>query len=216
LREYFRSRCRSPATALNRYSCAGELLAAFCRTYASARKNKALALGPGCVLFFPIALETVEETVRRALESCGGIADVPCMIVALNDSFVVPIPATLKVIGFFKAADDITRCPPGRGTPDGGCAERLERGRGWNGRQARTGIEGGHRTGRGRWRVCRLRQARQQLSGYCDWSVFGRTELDHDFLVPEFDPSGPGELAELRMTVGLRPLANSMNKFRYP
>ena len=26
------------------------------------------------------------------------------MIVALNDSFVVPIPATLKVTGFFKAA----------------------------------------------------------------------------------------------------------------
>jgi adenylate cyclase len=72
--------------------------------YAPARKNKALALGPGGVLFFPIALETVEETVRRALESCGGISGVPCMIVALNDSFVVPIPATLRVTGFFKAA----------------------------------------------------------------------------------------------------------------
>ena len=37
-------------------------------------------------------------------KSCGGIAGVPCMIVALNDNFVVPIPATLKVTGFFKAA----------------------------------------------------------------------------------------------------------------
>jgi adenylate cyclase len=72
--------------------------------YAPARKNKAVALGPGGALFFSIALDTVEEVVRRALESCGGIAGVPCMIVALNDNFVVPIPATLKVTGFFKVA----------------------------------------------------------------------------------------------------------------
>jgi len=72
--------------------------------YAPARKNKALALGPGGALFFPLALDTVEEAVRRALESCGGIAGAPCMIVALNDNFVVPIPASLKITGFFKAA----------------------------------------------------------------------------------------------------------------
>jgi adenylate cyclase len=72
--------------------------------YAPARKYKALALGPGGALFFPIALDTVEEAVRRALESCGGIAGVPCMIVALNDNFVVPLPASLKITGFFKAA----------------------------------------------------------------------------------------------------------------
>jgi adenylate cyclase len=72
--------------------------------YVPARKNKALALGPGGALFFPIALDGVEEAVRRALESCGGIAGVPCMIVALNDNFVVPIPASLKTTGFFKAA----------------------------------------------------------------------------------------------------------------
>src|SRR5439155_19760175 len=72
--------------------------------YAPARKNKALALGPGGALFFPIALDSVEEAVRRALESCGGIAGAPCMLVALNDNFVVPIPTTLKVTGFFSAA----------------------------------------------------------------------------------------------------------------
>ena len=72
--------------------------------YTPARKNKAVALGPGGALFFPIALDTVEEAARRALELCGGIAGVPCMIVALNDNFVVPIPATLKVTGFFRAA----------------------------------------------------------------------------------------------------------------
>ena len=77
-----------------------------------------------------MALETVEEAVRRALESCGAIAGVPCMIVALNDNFVVPIPATLKITGFFKAAgntmisadarDDVARRladAPAAGTP---------------------------------------------------------------------------------------------------
>jgi class 3 adenylate cyclase len=72
--------------------------------YAPARKHKAVALGPGGALFFPIALDSVQEVVRRALESCGGIGGVPCMIVALNDNFVVPIPTSLKVTGFFKAA----------------------------------------------------------------------------------------------------------------
>ena len=76
--------------------------------YAPARKNKAVALGPGGALFFPFATDSVEEAVRRALESCGGIAGAPCMIVALNDNFVVPIPASLKVTGFFKAAGNAT------------------------------------------------------------------------------------------------------------
>jgi adenylate cyclase len=71
--------------------------------YVPARKNKALALGPGGALFFSIASDSVEEAVRRALESCGGIAGVPCTIVALNDNFVVPIPASLRITGFFKA-----------------------------------------------------------------------------------------------------------------
>jgi adenylate cyclase len=88
-------------------------------TYEPARKNKAVALGPGGALFFPIALDSVDEAVRRALESCGGIAGVPCMIVALNDNFVVPIPTSLKATGFFKvsgntmiatdARDDVAR-----------------------------------------------------------------------------------------------------------
>jgi hypothetical protein len=72
--------------------------------YGPARKNKAVALGPGAALFFSTAADSVEEAVRRALESCGGIAGVPCTIVALNENFVVPIPASLKVTGFFKSA----------------------------------------------------------------------------------------------------------------
>jgi len=74
--------------------------------YVPARKTKALALGPGGGQYFMIpGAETVEEAARRSLESCGAIYGVPCMIVALDDAFVVPIPTTLKVVGFFRAAD---------------------------------------------------------------------------------------------------------------
>jgi adenylate cyclase len=88
--------------------------------YVPARKTKALALGPGASQYFmTVGMDTVEEAARRSLESCGAIAGVTCMIVALDDNFVVPVPATMKVTGFFKAAgnsviaaaarDDVTR-----------------------------------------------------------------------------------------------------------
>ena len=73
--------------------------------YLPARKHKAVALGPNNVYFFLIGIDAAEEAVRRSLESCGAIAGVPCMIVALNDVFVVPIPTSLKVTGFFRPAD---------------------------------------------------------------------------------------------------------------
>jgi hypothetical protein len=37
------------------------------------------------------------------LESCGAVAGVACMVVAVDDVFVVPVPTTLKVTGFFRA-----------------------------------------------------------------------------------------------------------------
>jgi class 3 adenylate cyclase len=74
--------------------------------YVPGRKTKALALGPGGGQYFmTLGAETVEEAARRSLESCGAIYGVPCMIVARDDDFVVPIPATMKVVGFFRIAD---------------------------------------------------------------------------------------------------------------
>jgi hypothetical protein len=71
--------------------------------YAPGRKTKAIALGPGGQFFFYTNQESVEEVTRRTLEGCGAAAGVPCMIVALDDVFVVPVPTTLKPIGFFRA-----------------------------------------------------------------------------------------------------------------
>lgn len=97
--------------------------------YVPARKTKTIALGPGGAYFFLIATETVEEAVRRSLESCGAIAGVPCLIVALNDDFVVPIPTTLKTIGFFKATGNSVIAPDAR---DDVARKLADASSGWN------------------------------------------------------------------------------------
>jgi adenylate cyclase len=73
--------------------------------YVPGRKSKAVAVGPGGTYFFLVALDTVEEALRRTLESCGAIAGVPCIIVALDDNFTVPVPSIMKAVGFFKPAN---------------------------------------------------------------------------------------------------------------
>jgi class 3 adenylate cyclase len=71
--------------------------------YIPGRKSKAIALGPGGQFIFYTGGESTEEVARRTLESCGALAGVACMIVAIDDSFVVPVPTTSKVTGFFRA-----------------------------------------------------------------------------------------------------------------
>ncbi len=87
--------------------------------YVPARKSRSLALAPGGQWFFIIGADSEDEAVRRALESCGAAFGVACMILAVDDSFVVPVPSLLKVTGFFhpaanpsivaEARDDIAR-----------------------------------------------------------------------------------------------------------
>jgi class 3 adenylate cyclase len=74
------------------------------RNYLPARAPKALAIGPFGGLFFLFGQESTDEAVRRVLELCGNNAGVPCMVVAVNDDFVVPIPETMKAVGFFHVA----------------------------------------------------------------------------------------------------------------
>jgi adenylate cyclase len=72
--------------------------------YVPGKKSKSIALGPGGQFIFYIGGETTGESVRRTLESCGAIANVACMIVAIDDTFVTPVPTAFKVTGFFQAA----------------------------------------------------------------------------------------------------------------
>jgi class 3 adenylate cyclase len=84
------------------------------KNYVAGRKAKALAVGPGGQNIYNINQDTPEEAARRALESCGFVAGVPCMVLALDDVFVVPVPTTLKVVGFFHAAGNSSIAPDAR------------------------------------------------------------------------------------------------------
>lgn len=72
------------------------------RNYVPAKKFKTIALGPAGGYFFYVGHDSQDEVVRRALEICGTNAGSPCMIVAVDDSFVVPIPKTMKAVSFFR------------------------------------------------------------------------------------------------------------------
>ncbi len=74
--------------------------------YVPARKSRTIAVGPGGQFIFNTGAENIDESARRSLESCGFLAGVPCMIVAAEDVFVVPVPVLMKAIGFFKAANN--------------------------------------------------------------------------------------------------------------
>ena len=74
------------------------------KNYLSAKKSKSVAVGPGGQFIYFVGVETMDEANRRSLESCGALAGVSCMVVAVDDVFVVPVPVAMKVTGFFRPA----------------------------------------------------------------------------------------------------------------
>jgi adenylate cyclase len=71
-----------------------------------AAKSRSVALGPGGQYFMTLGAPSTDDAARRSLESCGAIAGVACMIVAVDDNFVVPVPTLLRITGFFHAASN--------------------------------------------------------------------------------------------------------------
>lgn len=98
-------------------------------TYVTGRKTKTLALAPGGQYFMSLGVENIDEAMRRSLESCGGISGVPCMIVAVDDAFVVAVPTTMKVTGFFQAPGNSMIAPDAR---DAVARKLAEATMGWN------------------------------------------------------------------------------------
>jgi class 3 adenylate cyclase len=97
--------------------------------YAPGKKSKSIAVGPGGQFIFYVGGETIGESVRRTLESCGAIAGVACMIVAVDDTFVVPLPTAFKVTGFFQAASSSSIAVDAR---DDVARKLAEASSGWN------------------------------------------------------------------------------------
>ena len=70
--------------------------------YARAPKTKALALGVAGIARFFGGESSEDEAIRRTLELCGDASRAMCLIVAVDDAFVVPIPRSRTVIGLFR------------------------------------------------------------------------------------------------------------------
>jgi class 3 adenylate cyclase len=97
--------------------------------YVPGKKSKSIAVGPGGQFIFYTGGETTGESVRRTLETCGAIAGVACMIVAVDDTFVVSVPTAFKVTGLFEAASNSSLAADARGDVARKLAEPLS---GWN------------------------------------------------------------------------------------
>jgi hypothetical protein len=77
--------------------------AGFAASYPQRPKSKAISISPKGLFYYHAGAESVEDVTRRDLESCGALAGVACMVVVLDDVFVVPVPTTAKATGFFEA-----------------------------------------------------------------------------------------------------------------
>jgi hypothetical protein len=75
-------------------------------TFVPGRKSKSIVLGPTGQLYFNYNQDNVDDAIRRNLETCGAVVGVACMVVAVDDVFVVPVPILMKVTGMFRAANN--------------------------------------------------------------------------------------------------------------
>lgn len=96
--------------------------------FVPAAKSRSIALGPGGQYFMVLGASSVDDSARRSLESCGAIAGVACLIVAVDDNFVVPIPTLLRITGFFHAASNASIAADARAE----VVRKLADGMGWN------------------------------------------------------------------------------------
>lgn len=96
--------------------------------FAPAAKSRSVALGPGGQYFMVLGASSADDAARRSLESCGAIAGVACMVVAIDDNFVVPIPTLFRITGFFHAASNASILADARGE----VVRKLGDAMGWN------------------------------------------------------------------------------------
>ncbi|MEZ2147056.1 adenylate/guanylate cyclase domain-containing protein [Bradyrhizobium sp. DN5] len=96
--------------------------------FVPAAKSRSVALGPGGQYFMVLGAASADDAARRSLESCGAIAGVACLVVAIDDNFVVPIPTLFRITGFFNAASNASIVADARGE----VMRKLTDTMGWN------------------------------------------------------------------------------------
>ena len=96
--------------------------------FVPAAKSRSVALGPGGQYFMVLGASSADDAARRSLESCGAIAGVACLVVAIDDNFVVPIPTLFRTTGFFNAASNASIVADARSD----VVRKLADAMGWN------------------------------------------------------------------------------------
>jgi class 3 adenylate cyclase len=74
--------------------------------YVPGRKSKSVVLGPIGQMYYNFNQDNIDDSVRRNLETCGAVVGVACMVIAVDDVFVVPVPTLMKVTGMFRSANN--------------------------------------------------------------------------------------------------------------
>jgi hypothetical protein len=70
--------------------------------YPVAARAKAVVISPNGRWWTTTAQSSQDEAVRRSLERCGYAGGVACMVMGIDDTFVIPIPTLMKVVGFYR------------------------------------------------------------------------------------------------------------------
>jgi len=96
--------------------------------YAAGQAAKALAVSTrGYASFY--AQTSQDEAMRRALEFCGSESSIPCLVVAVDNAFVVAVPETMKPVALFHPATESSIASDARNVVAGRLANATS---GWN------------------------------------------------------------------------------------
>lgn len=72
------------------------------RRYHRHPRSKALVIAPSGRYYTNSADNGAEEAMRRGLERCGYVSKAPCLVVAVDDTFVNAVPTLAKAVGFYR------------------------------------------------------------------------------------------------------------------
>jgi hypothetical protein len=96
--------------------------------YAAGQLPKALAVSSRSYAYFN-GQTSQDEAMRRALEYCGNTSGIPCLVLAIDNVFVVAIPETMKAVALFHPMTESSIAADARSVVAGRLANAIS---GWN------------------------------------------------------------------------------------